>query len=136
MQFRVPKFLEMQARIVGPLSFSQTIYFAVAGMILVVLFYLLPLSWFIILAIVIGGAAISLVFVKIENVPLPQLFTQSFGYFLSPRIYLWKKKEPLTPIKLVEKKREEKEEEKEAPLRVSPKSRLKRLASKIEIGLR
>lgn len=135
MQFKVPKFLEMEARIVGPLSFSQTVYFAVAGMIIVVLYYLLPFALFLVSAIVIGGAALSLVFVKIENVPLPQVFTQSFGYFFSPKIYIWRKKEPLRPVKLVEKKREKKEE-KEAPLRVSPKSRLKKLASKIEIGLR
>ncbi|MCD6500679.1 PrgI family protein [bacterium] len=136
MQFKVPKFLEQKAKIVGPLTFSQTIYFTVAGMIIVVLYYLLPFFLFLVLAIVIGGAALSLVFVKIENVPLSQVFVQSFSYFLSPRIYLWKKKEPLTQIKLVEKKREKKEEEKETPLKISPKSRLKRLASKIEVGLR
>ena len=135
MQFKVPKFLEREAKIVGPLSFSQTIYFAVAGMIILVLYYLLPFSLFLVLGILIGGAAVSLVFVKIENVPLPQVFTQSFGYFLSPRIYIWRKKEPLIPVKLVEKKREKKEE-KEAPLRVSPESRLKKLASKIELGSR
>jgi len=135
MQFKVPKFLEREARIVGPLSFSQTIYFAVAGMIIVLLYYLLPFSLFLVLGILIGGVAIGLVFVKIENVPLPQVFIQSFGYFFSPKIYIWRKKEPLVPIKLVEKKREKKEE-KEAPLRVSPKSHLKKLASKIEIGLR
>jgi len=135
MQFKVPKFLEREAKIVGPLSFSQTIYFAVAGMIIVVLYYLLPFSLFLVLGIIIGGATISLVFVKIENVPLPQVFIQSFGYFLSPRIYIWRKKEPLVPIKLVEKEREKKEE-KEEPLRVSPESRLKKLASKIELGLK
>ena len=135
MQFKVPKFLEREAKIVGPLNFSQTIYFAVAGMIILVLYYVLPFALFLVLSIIIGGAAIGLVFVKIENVPLPQVFTQSFGYFLSPRIYVWRKKEPLMPVKLVEKKREKKEE-KEAPLRVSPESRLKKLASKIDIGLR
>lgn len=135
MQFKVPKFLEREAKIVGPLSFSQTIYFAVAGMIIVVLYYLIPFALFLVLGIIIGGATVGLVFVKIENVPLPQVFIQSFGYFLSPRIYIWKKKEPLMPIKLVEKKREKKEE-KEVPLRVSPESRLKKLASKIDIGLR
>ena len=136
MQFKVPKFLEREAKIVGPLSFSQTIYFAVAGMIIVVLYYLLPFFLFLVLGIIIGGTAISLVFVKIENVPLPQVFTQSFGYFLSPRIYIWRKKEPLVPIKLVKKKRKEKKGEKEGPLKIFPKSRLKKLASKIEIGLR
>lgn len=135
MQFKVPKFLEREARIVGPLNFSQTIYFAVAGMIILVLYYVLPFPLFLVLSILISGGAVSLVFVKIENVPLPQVFTQSFGYFLSPRIYIWRKKEPLVPIKLVEKEREKKEE-KEAPLRISPESRLKKLASKIELGSR
>lgn len=135
MQFKVPKFLEREARIVGPLSFSQTIYFAVAGMTIVVLYYLLPFSLFLVLGILIGGTAVGLVFVKIENIPLPQVFIQSFGYLFSPKIYIWRKKEPLVPVKLIEKKREKKEE-KEAPLRVSPESRLKKLASKIELGLR
>ena len=135
MEFKVPKFLEREAKIVGPLTFSQTVYFAVAAAILVFLYFVLPTLWFAVCFLLLGGVAFGLAFVKIESVPLPQLFLQSFGYFFSPRIYIWRKKEPLIPIKLVEKKREKKEV-KEGPLKIFPKSRLKKLASKIEIGLR
>ena len=136
MQFRVPKFLEREAKIVGPLTFSQTVYFAVAAIILVFLYFVLPTLWFAVCFLLLGGVTFSLAFVKIEGIPLPQLFLQSFGYFLSPKIYIWRKKEPLIPIKLVKEKRKEKKEVKEGPLKIFPKSRLKNLASKIEIGLR
>ena len=135
MEFKVPKFLEREAKIVGPLTFNQTVYFAVAAVILVFLYFVLPTVWFAVCFLLLGGTAFSLAFVKIEGVPLPQLFLQSFGYLFSPKIYIWRKKEPLIPIKLVEKKRKKKEV-KESPLKIFPKSRLKKLASKIEIGLR
>jgi hypothetical protein len=75
--------------------------------------------------------AFGLAFIKIEGIPLPEVIIQSFGFVLSPKMYLWQKKENLRPVKFIAKKQEEKEEE---PLRVAPKSILKKLHSKIEGG--
>ena len=137
MQFKVPKFLEREAKIVGSLSFKQLAYFGVVALILLVLYFVLPLQIFIILFFVIGGLAFILMFMKIEGVPLIQVLPQYFNFFGSSRIFIWRKKEVLTPIKLVSRKEiKKKAEQKEAPLRISPKSKLKKLGSKLDLGFK
>ena len=135
MQFKVPKFLEREAKIIGPLTFKQFAYFGVAALVLLFLYFVLSPSVFFICVFLIGGLAFSLVFIKTEGVPLGQVLPHYFGFLISSRTYLWQKKEVLTPIKLVEKK-EQKKKEKAAPLKVAPESRLRKLSSKINVGLK
>ena len=58
----------------------------------------------------------------LPGIPKPSLF----GFTFSSKMYLWQKKESLKPIKIVPKKKKEKEE---ISLKVSPKSSLKELHS-------
>jgi len=131
MQFRVPQFLERQPLIIGPLAFKQSLYFGVAILMLVFIHSIAPFPIFLICAVVLISMAFGLAFIKIEGIPLPEVITQSFGFVFSPKMYLWQKKENLRPVKFVAKKQEE---EKEEPLRVAPKSILKKLHSKVEGG--
>ena len=131
MQFKIPQFLERQSLIIGPLAFKQSLYFGVAILILVYIHSIAPTFIFLICAVILMSIAFGLAFVKIEGIPLPEVITQSFGFVLSPKIYLWKKKENLRVIKL---KHPEKKQEEVESLKVSPKSILKELHSKIEGG--
>ena len=133
MQFKVPKFLEREPLIVGPLSFKQFLYFGVAALILVYIHFVAPFYIFLIFLIILTGLAFSLAFVKIEGVPLPTIILQSFGFIFSSKMYLWQRKESLKLIKIVSRKKERKEK-KEIPLKISPESSLKELHSKIEGG--
>jgi len=131
MQFKIPQFLERQPLIIGPLAFKQSLYFGVAILILVFIHSVAPFLVFLICSVVLISIASGLAFVKIEGIPLPEVITQSFGFVFSPKIYLWKKKENLRVIKL---KSAEKKQEEVKSLKVSPKSILKELHSKIEGG--
>jgi len=131
MQFKIPQFLERQPLIIGPLAFKQSLYFGVAILMLVFIHSIAPFPIFLICAVVLISMAFGLAFIKIEGIPLPEVITQSFGFVFSPKMYLWQKKENLRPVKFVAKKQEE---EKEEPLRVAPKSILKKLHSKVEGG--
>jgi len=131
MQFKIPQFLERQPLIIGPLAFKQSLYFGIAILILVLIHSVAPFLVFLICAIVLISMAFGLAFVKIEGVPLPEVITQSFGFALSPKIYLWEKKESLRPIKF---KAQKQKQEKREPLKVTPKSILKELHSKVEGG--
>lgn len=133
MQFKVPKFLEREPLIIGPLIFKQFLYFGIAALILVYIHFIAPFYVFLICLVVLMGLAFSLAFVKIEGVPLPEVIAQSFGFLFSSKMYLWQRKETLKPIKIVSRKKETKEK-KETLLRISPKSSLKELHSKIEGG--
>ena len=137
MQFKVPKFLEREAKIVGSLTFKQLAYFGVAALILLVLYFVLPLKIFFIFFFLIGGLSFVLIFIKIEGISLLQILPQYFGFFSSSRVFVWRKKEVLTPIKFVSKKEIKKKIEKEeTPLKISPESKLRKLGSKLDLGLK
>ena len=138
MRYQVPQFLERETKIVGFLTFKQLALFGAIGLGMVILYYILPRALFIIVLIVVGGGSLSLILVRIDGIPLYQLVGRSVGYFFLPRTYIWKKKEAVAPMKLVSKKKEEeiKEEKQESPLKASPESKIDKLSSKIETGLK
>ena len=132
MQFKVSKFLEREAKIVGPFSYHQVLYLALAGVVFLFLYFFVPVWLFLIAVLLMVGLVLAFVFIKIDGVPLPEVIKHSFGFFSSAKIYIWQKKEKI--ISKILKKEEEKEGEEEPPLKVSPESKLGKLGSKIEIG--
>ncbi len=137
MTFKVPKFLERETKFFAFLTFRQLAVVGIVGIILFVFYYLVPKKIFFPVLLIGGGGVLALLFVRVEGIALYQLFYQFFGFFISSKKYLWKKREILSPIKLLKKEKEVKKEEKEeARLKVSPESRLRKLSSKIERGLR
>ena len=133
MRFQVPKFLEREAHIVGPLTFKGLGFLAAIGGGLLFLFFALPRALFVLCFFVIGGGATALVLVKIEGVPLFRLVIRSFGFFTQPKTYIWRRKQIFAPIKLATKKKE-KEEKEMAVLRAAPGGKLDELKSKIDLG--
>lgn len=135
MQFKVPKYLERDPVIVGPLSFKKFVYFAIAGGIAFYLYFALGDQFFLFLILsgllmFIAGA---LAFGKIEGVPLPDIIVQSFGFLFSSKLYLWKRKKTFRKIDII-KKKEETKEKTGSPLQISPKASIRELSSKIEMG--
>lgn len=139
MQFLIPKFIEREPRVLGPLTFKQSLYIGVAGGISFVLYF----AWgkknpffFIIITLFIMGIASSLAFLKIEGRPLPIVLANFFKFSLSKKLFLWEKKEYL-PKLIAEKKIVKKQKPKEEiSLKIDEQSKLKRIKSKIETGLR
>ena len=132
MEFTVPQFIEKEAKIVGPFTFKQFIFIGTAGGACLLLFFVLPLFVFVIVAIVLLGSAFALAFLKIEKTSLPVYIKNFFIFLLKPRVYLWKKKG--VPPKFLRKEKEiEKEELKEEPvLKVARGSKLSELSARIE----
>ena len=73
-QFVVPQFIDVEAKIIGPVTVRQFLIIVAAGMILVVAWKLVDLVTFAILALIIGGSALLVAFVPINGRP--------FHYFL------------------------------------------------------
>lgn len=111
MQFVVPKFIEHEAKIAGPLTFRQLIYLGVAGGISFFLYFVLalPLLPSIIVAIFLFGIASALAFLKIEGRSLPVILKDFLFFFASPKLYLWYKKE--LPTRFIKKEKGKKEKE-------------------------
>lgn len=131
MRFTVPKFIEHEAKIVGPLTFKQFIFIGIAGAICFALYFTVPFSIFLIASLVLGGGAIALAFLKIGGRSLPIIFGNFLKFSVSPRMYIWKKTG--APIKVFRKEKIKKEEvEEELPLKIAEKSQLKKLRTQIE----
>ncbi len=137
MQFKVPQFIEHEAKIFGPLTFKQFIVVGFAGLISLVFFFVFGDNFFLWLVVsgIVIGTSLSLVFVQVEGIPLISLIGKSIGFFTEPRVYIWKKK--TFGVKFMAKKEEKKEEEdlkkKETTLKTSEGSKLKKLWSEIEV---
>ena len=135
MEFTVPQFVSKEPSIVGPFTFKQFIFIGAAGGICIFLYFVLPMGWFILSAIIIGGGGLALALVKIQRTPLPVFIKNFFLYLFSSKIYVWKKKE-FSPIVLTKKKEkiipEKEESERKSPLKLGPKSHLSSLFKRLE----
>jgi len=135
MRFTVPKFIDYEMKIVGPLTFRQFIFVGIAGAIGFFLYYTIGKTnffLFIVASLIIGAIAVALAFLQIGGRSLPTILVNFFRFSLSPKIYLWRKKE----MPVIEFKKpstaEVMEGEVELPLKIAEKSRLKKIKTQIE----
>jgi hypothetical protein len=100
MLFNVPQFINIEDKIVGPLTAKQLGWLAGGGVILLVLFNLLDQSAFIISAIIVGLIFGALAFYRPYNQPLINFIGSSISFIFHPRLYVWKRNgENMKPVK-------------------------------------
>jgi len=134
MRFTVPQFIEYETKIIGPLTFRQFIFVGIAGAICFFLYFTIGKTnffLFIIACLIIGAISVALAFLQIGGRPFPTIIGNFLRFNLSPKIYIWRKKEfPGIIFKKEEIKKEEKVEE--LPLKIAEKSQLKKIKTQIE----
>ena len=88
-QFQVPQFIETEDKVIGPLSWRQFAYVAVAGGISVILFLLLNrILWFL-LTLIVGGAAIALAIVPVNGRPMIVFLRALMDNVWKPKVYVF-----------------------------------------------
>jgi len=96
MQYRVPQFIEHEAKILGPLNVKQSM---TIGVVLVICFFLYfaigeeNFFLFILLAGLLTGIALAISFYKIEGQALPVVMKNWTNFSISPRLFLWRRKQ-------------------------------------------
>lgn len=93
MEHQVPQFIEVEDKLVGPLTLKQFIYLAGGGGICVALFLTLPLWFSVPFIIPIGTLSVSLAFYKVNNKPFAAMLESAFAYYVHAKLFLWKKTE-------------------------------------------
>ena len=136
MQHTIPKFIEHEAKIVGPFTFKEFIYIGAAGLICFVLYFIIGktnFSIYLTCCLIFGGGALSLAFLKIGGQSLPEILTHFFTFSVSTKIYLWKKKTmpPKYTMERLKKTAATEEEPAQAP-KIAGRSQLKKLSTHIE----
>ncbi|PIW74767.1 MAG: hypothetical protein CO003_00945 [Candidatus Portnoybacteria bacterium CG_4_8_14_3_um_filter_44_15] len=92
MEFKVPQFIELEDKIVGPLTLKQFLFLGAGGILLFVLWFFLTLGAFIIALIPVAVLSVALAFYKPRGRPSFEMIVLFINYILKPRLYLWKKK--------------------------------------------
>lgn len=105
MQFRVPQFIDMEDKIVGPLTLKQFGYVLGAGGLSFIIWTFIPIRIIaIILIFLVSSLFLALAFVKINNRPFGVILENAFSYFTGSKIYTWKQPtEANTPQANIEK---------------------------------
>ncbi len=138
MEFQVPQFISREMPIAGPLTFSQFTIVAIAGFLIVVLFFLMRtyIFYFVIAASVIAGIAFAFAFIQTNGQTLATLLKNAFfHYFFKPRVYVWRKKGMSPPIiRSGEQKIQisQLQEEEKPKFKLIPESQVKKLQKELE----
>ena len=91
MEYQVPQFIEVEDKIIGPLTLKQFIYLAGAAGLCVVFFAYLPtIVAFLVAAPVVAFAA-ALAFYKVNGKPFIEILEAGFSYMMGAKLYTWKK---------------------------------------------
>ncbi len=91
MQFQVPQFIDVEDKIIGPLTLRQFIYLAVAGGFSFILFFALQTWLWIIITTILGMIAAAFAFIKMNGRSLGLILLAALKYAWQPKFYLWRR---------------------------------------------
>lgn len=93
MRFQVPQFIEIEDKVVGPLTIKQFMYLAGGAGMAFVAYRLLPffVSIFVIPAAIALGLALA--FYKVNNKPFVDILEAGISFYTGEKLYIWKKRD-------------------------------------------
>lgn len=129
MRYQVPQFIDIEDKIIGPLTVRQFTYL-VGGAGMAFIFYtFLPIYIAIILIAAVIPLSLALAFYKINNKPFIDFLESAFIYYTKQNLYIWKREE-----KKIEKKAQEEKEPNQVYVPRLSDSKLKELSWTLDIN--
>ena len=96
MQFRVPQFIDMEDKIIGPLTLKQFGYIVGACGVSFIIWTFVPIRILAVLIIIpVAGLFLALAFIRYNNRSFGELLESAFDYYTNPKVYTWKKPAPV-----------------------------------------
>ncbi|MFA6414419.1 MAG: PrgI family protein [Candidatus Paceibacterota bacterium] len=99
MEYQVPQFIEVEDKIIGPLTLKQFIYIAGAGGLTVIFFSYLSFFFALLLSAPVVAFAAALAFYKVNGKPFIEVLEAGFSYYTGSKLFLWKHAEPKAAVK-------------------------------------
>ena len=137
MQYRVPQFIEHEAKILGPLNLRQSLM--VGGVIAICFFLYFAFGeenffLFLLVAGLLTGTALALSFGSVEGQSLPKVIKNFLMFNVNPRMFLWKRKQSTVYLSVSRPERTNipKAEEKKAELRMTSQGKIGQLIKNID----
>lgn len=101
MQFKVPQFLDIEDKVIGPLTIKQFLYLAGGIGLGYITYKIIPWVTIAIVPafgfVILGG---TLAFYKFNNKPFVFLIEYAFNYINSSRLYVWRRRERSDQVSL------------------------------------
>lgn len=91
MRFEVPQFIEIEDKIIGPLTWRQFVYVAGGVGIITILYLSLPFLIAVIIGLPIGVLSASLAFHRVNNRPFSIFLESLVAYTTKKKLYLWRR---------------------------------------------
>lgn len=89
MQFQVPQFIEVEDKIVGPLTFKQFLYLLGGAGGAFLAWRFLPFYAAVPFMLLFGGAGVGFSFIQYNNRPLILAVESAFYFLFANKLYLW-----------------------------------------------
>lgn len=93
MRYKVPQNIDMQDRILGPLTMLQFVYAVVGGGLAYVCYMSIPNMFGLFLAIMVALFTLALIFLKINERPFLHFLASLFVFMGKPRMRVWQREE-------------------------------------------
>lgn len=129
MRYQVPQFIEVEDKIIGPLTIKQFTYLVGGAGMSFIFWTFLPIYIALILIAIAVPLSLALAFYKVNNKPFIDFLESAFVFYTKGNLYIWKK-EP----KKIEQKKVEDEEEKQIYVPRLSDSKLKELSWTLDIN--
>ena len=94
MQYQIPQFIELEDKIVGPLTLKQAFYIGGAAIASVLLYFTVPLWLWIFTSIFIVGGGLGLALIKVNGQPLSRIALDALNFYWQPQSYVWQPDSP------------------------------------------
>lgn len=88
---QVPQFINLESKIVGPLTLRQFLFLGGGGVLIFILHSVLTAALWLLVSIVIALFSLALAFVKINEQPLSKILVNALKFYINPRLYTWRK---------------------------------------------
>jgi len=90
-QAKVPKYIDIEDKVIGPLTLKQFAYVGGAAAFGTLLKVLAPFPIFLIGSVILGSLAVALAFLRVNEQSFLRFLFAFFQYSMNPRKYLWGK---------------------------------------------
>ena len=93
MEFQVPRFLDAEPKIFGPLTFKNVVAILIVFAFLGLLFFVLEPLYFLLFAVPVVMATMAVMFGQINGRPLITFVENLFSFSLKNQVFLWRRTE-------------------------------------------
>jgi len=91
MQYSIPQFIDVEDKVVGPLTGKQTIYLLIGGGILLLVFSLFNVLFFFITMLFVAPVTLAFAFWKPKSITVARWLSNIADFYTTPHLYIWRR---------------------------------------------